>query len=86
MAITIGRRSYSTSSPFTTSVKRMTALPFQLLKNLQTLYPTSPLKEKAGTMIEVLARRAQIEDYLTKLEVTSAEEEKIIISDETARW
>jgi tetratricopeptide (TPR) repeat protein len=53
-----------------------------VLKNLQTLYPASPLKDKAGTMIEVLGRRAQIEDYLTKLEVTRAEEEKIIISDD----
>jgi hypothetical protein len=53
-----------------------------VLKNLQTLYPSSPLKDKATTLIDVLARRSQIEDYLTKLEVTRAEEEKIIISDE----
>ncbi len=52
------------------------------LKNLQTLYPASPLSQKAGTMIEVLGRRAQIEDYLTKLEVTRAEEEKIVIADD----
>lgn len=52
------------------------------LKNLQTLYPASPLKDKAVTLVDVLGRRAQIEDYLTKLEVTRAEEEKIIISDE----
>jgi hypothetical protein len=53
-----------------------------LLKNLQSLYPGSPLSDKAATLIEVLSRRSAIEDYLTKLEVTRAEEEKIIISDE----
>ena len=52
------------------------------LNNLQTLYPASPLKDKATTLIEVLGRRAEIEAYLTKLEVTRAEEEKIIISDD----
>jgi hypothetical protein len=58
------------------------SLAIGVLKNLQALYPTSPLSEKAGTMIEVLGKRAQIEDYLTKLEVTRAEEERIIISDD----
>ena len=42
----------------------------------------SLLKEKATTLIEVLGRRKEIEDYLTKLEVTRKEEDKIIISDE----
>jgi hypothetical protein len=53
-----------------------------VLRNLQSLYPASPLSDKATTLIEVLARRAEIEDYLTKLEVTRVEEEKVIISDE----
>ncbi|RYY70559.1 MAG: tetratricopeptide repeat protein [Chitinophagaceae bacterium] len=52
------------------------------LQQLASLYPESPLKAKAETMIDVLGRRAQIEDYLTKLEVTRAEEEVIIISDD----
>ncbi len=53
-----------------------------VLQNLQKLYPESLLKEKATTLIEVLGRRKEIEDYLTKLEVTRKEEDKIIISDE----
>jgi outer membrane protein assembly factor BamD (BamD/ComL family) len=47
------------------------------IKGLQLIIsnnPTSPLKEKAETMIDVLKRRAEIEKYLTSLEVTRAEE------------
>lgn len=53
-----------------------------VLQNLQKLYPESLLKEKATTLMEVLGRRKEIEDYLTKLEVTRKEEDKIIVSDE----
>ncbi|RYF84796.1 MAG: tetratricopeptide repeat protein, partial [Chitinophagaceae bacterium] len=52
------------------------------LQQLVNLYPESPLKEKAATMIEVLGRRAEIEQYLTNLEVTRAEEELIVIADD----
>lgn len=52
------------------------------LMQLIQLYPTSPLKDKASTMIDVLRRRAEIEAYLTKLEVTRMEDEKIIFPDE----
>ncbi|CAN5200881.1 hypothetical protein BH11BAC6_BH11BAC6_01710 [soil metagenome] len=44
------------------------------LDNLQTLYPQTPLAEKATTMIDVLKRRSEIEGYLTKLEITRYEE------------
>ena len=40
--------------------------------------PNSPLKEKAATMIDVLKRRAEIEKYLTSLEVTRADDDKPI--------
>ncbi|MEO6537872.1 MAG: tetratricopeptide repeat protein [Ferruginibacter sp.] len=53
-----------------------------ILNNLQTLYPTSPLKDKAVTMVDVLGRRKEIENYLTNLQVTRVEEDKIIISDD----
>ena len=53
-----------------------------VLKNLQTLYPQSPLQEKAATMIDVLGRRAEIEKYLTDLQVTRIEDEKVVISDD----
>ncbi len=40
--------------------------------------PNSPLKDKAATMIDVLKRRAEIEKYLTSLEVTRADDDKVI--------
>ncbi len=52
------------------------------LKNIVTLYPTSPLKEKAETMIDVLGRRASIEKYLTELQVTRVEDEQIMMADD----
>lgn len=41
--------------------------------------PNTPLAEKASTMIDVLNRRKEIETYLTNLQVTRAEEEKVIV-------
>ena len=54
------------------------------IKGLQTIIannPASPLKEKAETMIDVLKRRAEIEKYLTELEVTRATENSVKIVD-----
>jgi outer membrane protein assembly factor BamD (BamD/ComL family) len=47
------------------------------LNVLAATYPTSPLAEKARTMVNVLSRRQQIEDYLTKLEIVRATEDSI---------
>ena len=55
-----------------------------VLKNIQTLYPASPLKEKATVMLDVLKRRAEIEKYLTDLQITRADEDKIIVVDDKA--
>jgi tetratricopeptide (TPR) repeat protein len=44
--------------------------------------PASPLKGKAETMIDVLKRRKEIEDYLTKLQVTRAESDNVLIPDD----
>jgi tetratricopeptide (TPR) repeat protein len=52
------------------------------LKNIVALYPTSPLKNKATTLIEVLGRRDSIEKYLTNLQVTRVEEEQVIFTEE----
>lgn len=46
--------------------------------------PASPLKDKAATMIDVLKRRAEIEKYLTELQVTRMEDDKIVIVDTTS--
>ncbi len=52
------------------------------LDTLITLFPTSPLSEKAKTLIDVLRRRKEIEAYLSSLEITRApEEDKILIVD-----
>lgn len=50
------------------------------IKGLQLIIsnnPASPLKEKAQNMIDVLRRRAEIEKYLTSLEITRAEENQL---------
>jgi tetratricopeptide (TPR) repeat protein len=46
------------------------------LQELITLYPSSSLKSKSETMIDVLRRRKEIEAYLNKLEVVRAPEDK----------
>jgi lipopolysaccharide biosynthesis regulator YciM len=46
-------------------------------------YPTSPLKTKAQTMIEVLGKRKEIEEYLTKLQITRATEEMVLVPAES---
>ena len=54
------------------------------IKGLQAIIannPTSPLKDKAQTMIDVLKRRGEIEEYLTKLEVTRAGENQVTITE-----
>ena len=52
------------------------------LDTLIKLFPTSPLSEKAKTLIDVLKRRKEIEAYLSSLEITRApEDDKILIAD-----
>ncbi|MGG9972403.1 tetratricopeptide repeat protein [Ferruginibacter sp. SUN002] len=53
-----------------------------VLKNIIQLYPTSPLKAKSEKLIDVLSRRAEIEKYLTDLQVTRAKEDDIIKIDD----
>ncbi|MCZ2222210.1 MAG: hypothetical protein LC122_01065 [Chitinophagales bacterium] len=45
------------------------------LSDLITLYPKSPLVSKAATMIDVIKRRKEIEEYLTNLEIERDEDE-----------
>ncbi len=49
----------------------------EVLKNIISLYPKSPLKSKAGRMIDVLKRRNEIESYLSKLVITRAKEDDV---------
>jgi len=41
-----------------------------VLKNITSLYQSSPMAERAQTMIDVLGRRKEIEAYLTALQIT----------------
>jgi tetratricopeptide (TPR) repeat protein len=47
------------------------------LTAITTTFATSPLAEKAKTMIDVLSRRKQIEDYLTKLDVERKDDDRV---------
>ncbi|MEO6232990.1 MAG: hypothetical protein ABJB11_18430 [Ferruginibacter sp.] len=53
------------------------------LNNIVNLYPSSELSPKAVRLIDVLKRRAEIEDYLTKLEITRAKDDEIVKIDDT---
>lgn len=44
------------------------------LQEITKLFPNSPLKEKANTMVDVLKRRKEIETYLTDLKIEKPEE------------
>ncbi|WP_447642757.1 MULTISPECIES: type IX secretion system periplasmic lipoprotein PorW/SprE [Chitinophagaceae] len=50
--------------------ERQDSIAIAKLRALQQMFPQSPMKEQAETMIDVLSRRSQIEDYLTKLQIT----------------
>ena len=49
-----------------------------ILNDIIGTYPSSPLKDKAVTMIDVLKRRNQIEGYLTNLKITRASDDATI--------
>ena len=55
------------------------------LRTIETKYPKSPLAAKATTMIDVLGRRAQIEEELTNLQVQRIGEEPRKMVDTTTR-
>lgn len=59
--------------------KREDSTAINVLNQIITQYPTSPLKQKAVTMIDVLKRRTSIEKYLTNLKVERVKEDSQII-------
>ncbi len=64
--------------------QRQDSLATNILNQILSQYPHSPLKEKAAIMISVLDRRDSIENYLTKLHVERAKEDsEIIVFDDT---
>ncbi|MEP6927576.1 MAG: tetratricopeptide repeat protein [Ginsengibacter sp.] len=59
--------------------KKEDSTAIKILEQITTQYPTSPLKEKAITMIDVLKRRSNIENYLSGLTIERAKEDSQII-------
>lgn len=49
--------------------QRQDSVAINRLQNIVSMFGKSPLAAKANTMIDVLTRRSQIEDYLTKLDL-----------------
>jgi tetratricopeptide (TPR) repeat protein len=50
----------------------------KILRDIMTDFPNSPMKAKAGRLIDVLSRRAEIEFYLTNLKITRAKDSEIV--------
>ncbi|RYY14602.1 MAG: tetratricopeptide repeat protein [Chitinophagaceae bacterium] len=50
-----------------------------VLQQIIKLYPTSPLSPRAQTMLDVLGRRKEIEDYLTNLKIERPGEDSAIV-------
>lgn len=64
--------------------QRQDSLAIKTLKEVISQYPTSPLREKAAIMIDVLGRRDSIENYLTNLHVERIKEDsQIVVFDDT---
>ncbi len=55
------------------------------LNKLISLYPESPMGQKARNMIDVLQRRADIENYLTNLTIERAQEDSFTVSMDTEK-
>jgi hypothetical protein len=52
------------------------------LQKITALYPNSPLTAKATNLVDVVSRRNEIEEYLSKLEIQRAKEDSIVITEE----
>jgi len=64
--------------------KREDSAAMNVLQQIIDHYPTSPMKDKAATMLDVLGRRDSIENYLTNLNVLRAKEDsQIVVFDQS---
>jgi tetratricopeptide (TPR) repeat protein len=63
--------------------KREDSTAIKVLNEIITLYPKSPLRSKAVTMMDVLKRRKSIENYLTDLKVVREKEDtQLVVYDD----
>jgi len=51
----------------------------RVLNDLITSFPESPMAEKAKTLVDVIARRKEIEEYLTNLKIERPAEDSIVL-------
>ncbi|HXB93201.1 MAG TPA: hypothetical protein VNU72_12970, partial [Puia sp.] len=56
-----------------------------VLNNIITKFQKTPMAAKAATLLDVLNRRRQIEDYLTRLQVKRVPEDSIVIDNTPAQ-
>ncbi len=64
--------------------KRQDSAAINVLHEIVDNYPTSPMKDKAGIMLDVLSRRDSIERYLTNLKVQRLpEDSQIVVFDDS---
>jgi tetratricopeptide (TPR) repeat protein len=52
----------------------------KVLNNIIETYPDDPMAQKAKNILEVLGRRTEIEDYLTKLEIKREEDTVLVMN------
>lgn len=63
---------------------RQDSAAMNILNQIVADYPTSPMREKAATMIDVLSKRDSIEKYLTNLDVVRAKpDSQIVVFDQS---
>jgi outer membrane protein assembly factor BamD (BamD/ComL family) len=55
-----------------------------VLNSIIGKFPRTPMAAKAATLLDVLSRRRQIEDYLTRLQVTRAKDDSVIVDNTPA--
>ncbi len=65
--------------------QRQDSVAMDRLNGIVSKFASSPLAEKAGTMIDVLKRRSSIEEYLSNLQVERVKEDSEIIVYDSAK-
>jgi tetratricopeptide (TPR) repeat protein len=58
--------------------QREDSIAIGVLNNIVSLYPDAKLAPKATRLADVVKKRAEIEDYLTKLEITRLKDDEVI--------
>ncbi|MBK7883077.1 MAG: hypothetical protein IPJ81_04155 [Chitinophagaceae bacterium] len=64
--------------------QRSDSIAIATLEKSLNLFPRSIMVPKTQNLIDVLKRRGEIEDYLTKLNITRAVEEQLVVTDDGA--